>query len=94
MKVIYTSSAQEGLDAIGVWIALDDPDRAISFVRKLQDVADDLASGPQRFPPLDALRSPDVHRRNYRGYRILYQVTADHIVILHVRHGRHDTPDF
>lgn len=93
MKVRYAASALEDLDAIDSWISRDDPERAITFVRELQDAAGDLTNGPGRYPLLDADRYPDVHRRNYRDYRILYRVTADEVVILHVHHGRRDTPD-
>lgn len=91
MKVTYASSALEDLDAIDAWISQDDPDRAISFVRELQDAADDLVNGPLRFPSLDAKR-PDIHRRNHGSYRILYRIAATEILILHVHHGRRDLP--
>jgi toxin ParE1/3/4 len=93
VRVIYATSAQEDLAAIDAWISQDDPDRAISFVRELQDAADDLINGPSRFPPVDTERYPGIHRRNHGSYRILYRVTADEILILHVRHGRRDLPD-
>lgn len=93
MNIQYAASALEDLDAIDIWISRDSPERAISFVRELQDVIEGLVDGPGRFPLLDADRYPDVHRRNYRDYRILYRVSADAIMILHVHQGRRDTPD-
>ena len=93
MKVVYASSALEDLDAIDAWIARDDPARAIMFVRGLQDAADDLADAPLRFPLVDARRYPGVHRRNHRGYRILYRVSPDEVLILHIHHGRRQIPE-
>lgn len=93
MKVTYASSAQEDLDSIRRWIARDDRSRAITFVRELQAIADDLANGPERFPLLDETRYPDVRRRNYQSYRILYRATDDEVVILHIHHGRRALPD-
>ena len=94
MIVTYAITAQEDLDAIRRWIARDDPNRAISFVRELQDRADDLVRGPQRFPLIDEDRLPGIRRRNHRGYRIIYCVTEAEITILHVHHGRRGAPAF
>ena len=93
MKVTYALSALEDLDAIDAWISRDDPARAITFVRALQDAADDLVNGPSRFPLLDGDRYSDVRRRNHRGNRILYRVAGEDILILHIHHGRRATPD-
>lgn len=94
MKLVYARSAQEDLDSIRRRIARDDRVRAISFVRELMDLAEDLTNGWERFPLLDAVRYPGVRRRNYRGYRILYRVVDAEVIVLHVHHGARDTPSF
>ena len=93
MNVVYAASAQEDLDAIDVLISRGAPDRAITFVRELQAIADDLANGPARFPLVDARRFPNVHRRNHKGFRIPYRTATDHVEILPVHHDRRATPD-
>lgn len=94
MKVVYARSAREDIDSIRRWIARDDRARAIDFVRDLTDRAEDLASGPERFPLIDPIRYPGVRRRNHRGYRIVYRAVDAEVVILHIRHGARDTPAF
>ena len=88
MKVTYASSARDDLDAIRRWIARDDRKRAITFVRELQDAAEQIGYGPMHYPLLEGSRFPGVRRRNHRGYRILYRVGSDEIVILNIHHGR------
>ena len=91
MKVEFSTTARRDLDDIRRWIARDDRDRAIAFIRELRSRAADLEFMPERFPEDDAL-PPGVRRLNHRGYRILFTVEAERVLVLHVHHGARDRP--
>ena len=92
MIVDYATTAQDDLESIELWIARDDPVRAAALVDDLIDRADGLSIMPLRFPLVDDPRLPGVRRLNHRGYRILFTVEAERVLVLHVHHGARDRP--
>lgn len=92
MKVEFSDTALHEIDGIRRWIARHDRERAISFVRELRASADGLSTMPLRFPLLDDSQLPGVRRLNHRGYRILFTVEAERVLVLHVHHGARDRP--
>jgi len=50
MRVVITPEAQSDLRRIALWIANDNPPRAISFVEELSQAAKALAGLPQGYP--------------------------------------------
>jgi plasmid stabilization system protein ParE len=86
MNVVLTQAALADLRDIGHWIALDDPDRAISFVQELADKCLGLADRPLLYPQAPEA-GEGLRKRRHGRYLILYRVARDRIEILHVVHG-------
>lgn len=92
MKVIVSAEAENDLNALRYWIAEDNPPRAATFLDESEDKIADLAHRPERFPIAFYCSDGPVHRRNHRGYRILYLIEEDVVEVAHVHHGSRDLP--
>jgi addiction module RelE/StbE family toxin len=87
MRVVWTETAQDHLDAIYAYISQDSPRYALRMVdrltRRSRQIADSPLSG-RRVPEYDM----DQIREIFEGpYRILYHITSDQIDILAILHG-------
>lgn len=89
MKVRIAQAAFDDLRDIGHWIALDDPERAISFVRELAEKCLSLSDRALLYPYAPEA-GEGVRKRRHRKYLILYHVGAETIEVLHVIHGMRD----
>lgn len=89
MKVILTQAALADLRDIGHWIALDDPDRAITFIGELRGKCLGLSDRPLLYPPAPEA-GQGVRKRRHQRYLILYRIERDRIEILHIVHGARD----
>lgn len=87
MMVEFTTAAEADLEAIGDYIAQDNPVRALSFVRELSRSCMDLADMPQAWPIVPRYEHHGVRRRVHGRYLIFYRVAKDRIVVLHVLNG-------
>lgn len=90
MIVHFSAEAEHDLEAIGDYIARDNPARAISFLRELREQCLGLADMPQRFPLVPRYEAAGVRRRGHGNYLIFYRIEADKIVIIHILHGAQD----
>ncbi|GER08860.1 plasmid stabilization protein [Iodidimonas muriae] len=88
-RVAITPTAEADLDDILHFIAVDNPAAARRFVTTLRARMKTLARMPERCPraPEDGLDGLEIRHLITSGYRILFTVDADLIVILQVRHG-------
>ena len=91
MKVHWTGTAEEHLDAIYAYIALDSPEYARRMVdrltRRSQQIADFSFSG-RKVPEYDI----DEIREVMEGpYHIIYIIKPDQIDVVAVIHGARDT---
>lgn len=75
--------------AIGLYIAEDDPDRAISFVAELEAKALQAAERPRSFPARDDI-SRGLRAARHRHYLLLFRETEQEIRIARVVHGARD----
>ncbi|MGN5376509.1 type II toxin-antitoxin system RelE/ParE family toxin [Sphingomonas hankookensis] len=82
MRVVLTPQAQADLRRIALWIANDNPRRAISFVDELRHAAQALAGLPHGYPLIPRYERQGIRRRSYRRYVILYAVRIDRIIVL------------
>lgn len=90
MKVHWTDTAEDHLDAIHAYIAHDSPEYAKRMVdrltRRSQQIADFPLSG-RRVPEYEI----DQIREVIEGpYRIIYYIKPDQIDVLAVLHGAQD----
>jgi toxin ParE1/3/4 len=87
MIVVITDAAENDLEAIADWIANDNPERALTFVRELRQRCERLADAPRGYALVPRYEHTGVRRRPYRDYLIFYRIGDDKIEVLHVLHG-------
>lgn len=87
MIVHLTAEAEFDLEAIGDFIARDNPSRALSFLRELREKCLSLADMPERFPLVPRYETAGVRRRVHGDYLIFYRVEVGKVLILHILHG-------
>jgi toxin ParE1/3/4 len=85
----FADPAEADLEAIGDYIALDNPRRAESFVAELRVRCLGLADYPRRFR-LRPEYGPGVRGTPHGRYLILYSERAGHVVIERIIHGARD----
>ncbi|MDR7127262.1 type II toxin-antitoxin system RelE/ParE family toxin [Pseudotabrizicola sp. 4114] len=90
MIVELTAAAEADLEAIGDYIAQDNPVRALSFVRELSRSCLELADMPEAWPIVPRYEHYGVRRRVYGRYLIFCRVAEGRITILHVMNGAMD----
>jgi plasmid stabilization system protein ParE len=90
VKVVFADSAEADLEAIGNWIAEDDPVGAAAFLRQLRDRCLSLSDKPNRFPVAFRLGRNVVRKLVHRDYLIFYVVRAAEVEIVHILHGARD----
>jgi toxin ParE1/3/4 len=77
MKVVITAEAEADLEAIGDYIARDNPARALSYVRELYQLCLDIADMPQAWPVVPRYEHHDIRRRVHGRYLIFYRIRDD-----------------
>jgi toxin ParE1/3/4 len=90
MIVELTAAAEVDLEAIGDYIAQDNPVRALSFVQELSRSCMELADMPEAWPIIPRFERHCVRRRVHGRYLIFYRVAEERIIILHVLNGAMD----
>ena len=84
MKIQFSSEAKSDLLQIAVFIAQDNPIRALSFTDELERKCLDIANMPKAFAIVPELMEFGVRRRIYQNYSIFFYVESDGIFILRV----------
>jgi toxin ParE1/3/4 len=87
MELRITQSAKHELDAIGSYIAQDNPVRAETFVSELLGRCFALTEHPLRYPVATVRRGRELRRCPYGKYLIFYSVLNEAIEINHVVHA-------
>jgi toxin ParE1/3/4 len=90
VNVVITDPAADDLEAIGDWIAKDNPARALTFVRELRVACDALADAPQSYQSVPRYEHTGVRRRVHGNFLIFFRVVGEVIEVLHVLHGARD----
>ena len=90
MKVLFTEAAESDLEAIGDWIAKDNPGRAMTFVRELRRSCVDIGPRPLGYPFVEHRRGEGIRRKVHGNYLIFYRVWLDAVEFLRVLHGARD----
>ncbi|MEP6785994.1 MAG: type II toxin-antitoxin system RelE/ParE family toxin [Sphingomonadales bacterium] len=93
MIVTISARAQSDLEAIGDYIARDNPKRAVSFVRELRKKCLDLSALPHGFPIVPQYETLGIRKRTHGNYLIFYHVDTDRITVLHIVNGAMDYSD-
>lgn len=90
MIVRLLPDAEADLEAIGDYIARDNPLRALAFIAELRDRCDSLVDMPLGFPLVPRYEHRNVRHRAHGNYQIFYRTIdspIERIDILHVIHG-------
>ena len=90
MNVVITDEAAQDIERIGDAIALDNPARALTFIRELRVSCENLGEFPKAYPLVPRYEDAGVRRRVHGNYLIFYRIGVDTIDILHVLHGAMD----
>lgn len=90
MIVKVTARANRQLDAIGDYIARDNPERAVSFAHELRARCLSLADQHERFPVAFRRGERRVRKIAHGAYLILYVVFQDRVEVTDVLHSARD----
>lgn len=84
-KVVWSARASKDLYQIAAYIHQFDPAAAIKIEEQLKVLSESLTHFPQRGRPVSRSAREIV---SVRPYVMRYQIVADTVVIVRVRHGR------
>jgi toxin ParE1/3/4 len=93
MKINISAPARADLRKIMLWIADENPYRAKSFSRELQDAAESIGQFPESYAVVGTLDGFSVRRKVYGNYLIFYSIDAQVINVLRILHGAQDYAD-
>ena len=90
MIVYLSAEAEQDLEAIGDYIARDNPGRAVTFIQALRACCMDLATMPESYPLVPRYQARGVRRRVHGNYLIFYRTETDRVVVIHILNGAMD----
>ena len=86
-QIVWTRRAREGLDDAIAYLAKDSPQNALEFLEQGLAVAESLDRFTERGRMVPELEDPTVRELFVSRYRLVYEVTESHAVILGFLHG-------
>lgn len=93
MRLRWSRIAQEDLLEILRFIALDKPGAARAWVARLQDRARKIPQNPRLGRVVPELEREDVREVIERGYRIVYRLVGEDVLIVTVFEGHRLFPE-
>lgn len=90
MIVDITAAAEADLEAIGDYIARDNPKRAASSVRDLYQLCLEIGEMPDAWPVVPRYEHHGIRRRVHGRYLIFNRIGAGRITVLHILNGAMD----
>ena len=90
-RLVILPAARMDLIEIGDFIALDNPERAASFVAEIESCMIEVAERPGSFPARDELHQGLRSARHGR-YLIFFVEAGDEVRIVRVLHGARNLP--
>lgn len=90
MKVHWTDTAEEHLDAIYAYIAKDSPEYALRMVDRLTRRSQQIADFPLSGRTVPEYEMEQIREVIEGPYRIIYHIKPDQIDVLAVIHGSQD----
>jgi toxin ParE1/3/4 len=89
MNIIFSELAESDIEAIGDYIARDNPHRAVTFIRDMRGHCRQITTMPKGFPLRHDI-SAGLRMASYRDYLIFYHETESAIRIERILHGARD----
>ncbi|PZQ96086.1 MAG: plasmid stabilization protein [Cereibacter sphaeroides] len=93
MIIEITAAAEADLESIGDYIARDNPQRAVSFVRELYQCSLEIVDMPEAWPVAPRYEHHGIRRRVHGRYLIFYSIGVDRITILHILNSAMDVDE-
>lgn len=90
MRVDWSDLALDDLDDVTRYISKDSPYYARKFAEHIFDSTDRLIDFPLSGRAVPEAEDKNVRELIVRGYRIMYLVESDRVLVLAVMHGRRD----
>ena len=91
MRVAISPLAERDLEAIGDYIADDNPSRALSFIAELRTQCATIAKAPQAYRVRPEL-GEGIRSCAHGSYVIFFTATNARLTIVRVLHGAMDIP--
>jgi toxin ParE1/3/4 len=91
MGAYFTPQAEIDLEEIADYIALDNPGRALTFIREIREHCTRIADGPTRYVTRPDL-GEGVHICVHGNYLIAFEPYEDGALVLRVLHGARNLP--
>ena len=91
MRVSVSSLAERDLEAIGDYIAEDNPSRALSFIEELRAQCAAIANAPQAYRARPEL-GEGIRSCAHGSYVIFFTATKSRLTIVRILHGAMDIP--
>jgi toxin ParE1/3/4 len=88
-RCVFSRLAEADLEAIGDYIAKDNPGRALSFVHDLRDRCRAIVQHPRSAPLRPAL-GRGIRMVVFGNYLIFYRQDRDGVIIERILHGARD----
>lgn len=92
MKVLWTESAVADLHAIDAYISRHSPRYASAMVRRIIDRTDALSQHPLIGSAVPEYETESLRELLESPYRLIYQVTPEHINIIAIVHAARKMP--
>ena len=86
----WTEAAVDDLNEAAEFIARDSPFYARALARDVRDAARSLRRFAERGRVVPESDDPSIRELFVKHYRLIYQITPDHVVILAFVHGARD----
>jgi toxin ParE1/3/4 len=93
MKLRLTGTAKKDIQKISLWIAEENPVRAKSFARELNEACEKLIEFPEAYLPIGIFGTKSVRRKPYGNYLIFYRIIDNRLEVLRILHGAQDYSD-
>ena len=90
MRLVLARDALKDIEAIGDWIAEDNPARAITFVQELRDACHRILDAPRGYQLVPRYERFGIRRKVEGDYLIFYRLPRNTVDVIHVLHGARD----
>jgi len=88
--VTFSDEAAADLEAIGDYIAQDNPGRAITFIEDIIERCERLGQRPHAFALVPRYAHLGIRKRTFGNYLIFYRVADDRVEVVHVVNAARD----
>ena len=90
MRLVWSDTARNDLKHLNTYIGQDSPIYARQFIQRILTRMETLPDFPNLGRHVPEVNRDDIREIVFQGYRLIYQATADHVLILTVVHGSRD----